>query len=149
HATSMPVNLLPGIEDAGMLKDQIASMTLLATCLNVIFSIQRPEPKLVPPVSLCDRGCCHTVSIVAWSTAKPLRIMNLQDFFGGMADKNLFANILLRDGDWLTGAEVARFASIYQIYLFHVDLLDLDIKMLHLASETNNLLFSDPCKMLF
>src|SRR5262245_11084394 len=133
HATSMPVNLLPGTEDAGMLKNQIAGMTLLTTCLNVIFSIQWPEPKLVPAVRLCDRGSRHTVSIVARRTTKALRIVNLQDFFGGMTDKDLRANVFLGDGNWLTGAQMARFASIYQIHLLHVNLLDLDIKMLHLA----------------
>src|SRR5438093_3060683 len=146
HATPMTEHLLPCIEHTGMFEDQITGVTLLTTRLNVVFSKQRPQPKLVPPVSLSNGGRCHAIPIVAGRAAKSFRVVNLQKLFGGMAGKDLFTDILLGNGNWLTDAEVTGLTAVHQVHLLDVDLFDLDLEILRLANQARDLLFGDPCE---
>src|SRR5262245_57539756 len=113
HAAAMTEGLLTTVEDVGMFEDEIRSVTLVATRLNIVFPIQWPQPELISSVGLRNGGRRHAVPIVARRAAEALRVMNLQEFLGRMADKDLFANILLRNRNGLADAKVTGFAAIY------------------------------------
>ena len=109
-------------------------MAGLAPGLRILFRIKRPQPVLVIPVRLLDASGGTTVSLVASGAAKFFRIVNLQQFRFGMADKSrsVFIRLLLAfrrqcrrsDLQRLACSHVAGLAAVDNVRIGHVYLDD-------------------------
>src|SRR6185295_7514052 len=101
---------------------------------SVLFMKQRMQPEFVATMSFFDAGGGAAIAAVAGGTAELLRIVNLKQLFAGMADKSprqivrTFSGTAGRhvrslNGQRLTRAEMANFASIDNAGLVNVNLM--------------------------
>src|SRR5712672_3438459 len=109
-------------------------MASLASGFHIFFGEQRPEPMFVVAMGLLDACSGATVALVAWRTAKFVRIMRLQKFRFGMTRK--CAGVLVRffprwrhrrcsQFYWLANPQVARLATVHDVCFGYVDLHNL------------------------
>src|SRR5690348_9927109 len=73
------VEFFPTAEYGRMRYNHVAGMALLASTLDIRHRVKRPQPVLIVPVRFLDARDVHSVAVVARSTAKFLRIMNLEE----------------------------------------------------------------------
>ena len=119
-------------------------MALLAAGFEVLAMMHRPKPERVAAVRLDDAVDGHAIAAVARRAAELLGIVNLQQFFIGMADENLFAaHGRLGQLHRLARAQMAGFAAVHQIDILDVDLTDRDGEIVHLLLQAGQRVGAD------
>src|SRR5262245_55675491 len=149
HAASTTENFLACIEHGCLVEHQIRTMTLVTTCLHILFAKHRPQPMFVQPVSLLDTRRGGAVPVMARRASETLRIMNLEQYLRGMAGKSALAShVGLCDRQVLAYSKVARLTSVHQIHRLHMDLFDRYVKRAHLVLKAFNLSLRQACHPL-
>ena len=87
HAAALCKEIATEIQRLCSLRDTIASVTLLAAGLSVLFLKHGPEPETMTAVTFYIARRSAAVAPVTTRTTKLLRIVYLKDFSVRMADK--------------------------------------------------------------
>ncbi len=133
HAAAQPENFAALVEGIRHFCDDLFVVALLAARLDVFRMVHRPEPERMAAVRLDDAVGGDAVAAVTRRAAELLRIVNLQQFFVGMADEDfLTAHRRFGQSHRLARAQVAGLAAVHQVDIFNVNLADLDGKVVEL-----------------
>ena len=87
HAAALRKEVATEIQRLCSLRHTIFRVTLLAAGLGVLFFKHGPEPETMTPVTFYIARRRATVAPVTTGAAKLIRVMYLQNFSVGMADK--------------------------------------------------------------
>src|SRR6185503_1245138 len=130
HATALREKIPAEVQRLSSLSHPVFRVTLLASGFGVLLLKHRPEPELVPAVTLYLARRRTAITPVATRATKPIGRVDLQDFFIGMTYERARKTIrfLARTiGRQIFGTKVERFANAGMTNFATVD----DIKLIN------------------
>src|SRR5688572_17358236 len=152
HAAALCEKISPEVQCLSAVRYAVARVTLLATCLRVLFLEHGPEPETMAAVTFRFAGGGAAIAPVTTCTTKLLRTVDLKDFPVWMADEcareaiGLAAGLIgsqtrRRQFQRFSNAGVTDFATIDDIVSAHANLMAQDriVVIGHLGLEAIDL----------